>query len=555
MNLRSCVTPDGRFVVGIHEPGFHVGNFRETDPLRTLGACEDGTEVKNTTNIPPGDVSEPRADVIYEIANPFPFRGATFIIKSSADRIAENPSTISLPERPEVSLTGTLEKWLDECPDPSRIDALFRLLPRPLLLALAANATDPRDLERIADHCCDFERNPDTRRPIGLRYERDPRGSFKARIKDHTLCEVLANNARLPEDYRGVMVLRPGVQGQSEIMGEFRADGGKSHVFEYLRRNSYIPWGHYAANMADDAVRYRIRDLSETDIRGMRHLYYQRTYARMADTLDIPLPVRRRTLSVPELEQVRTAVMKAVSADGSGKKLDFSATLWGWNFGFDFSPSGYRLHASHQQIHQQYALIPGTFSRVEPPETADAGAVGDENPKTFAFGDLVADFADRFRRRHRTDFFSAYLRAIRNNQRMDGRKDRDARLVVYEDPRVMLFVPKAQASQWELQLMTAAPVGHILEADTAVRASLDRAVWIAVTVLERLGARMITIIEAARRFDEGDAGQRLIYCFLPKLPYSPGSFTEAQLRWINGHYPEDFAAACRRRGADLGLIP
>jgi hypothetical protein len=24
-----------------------------------------------------------------------------------------------------------------------------------------------------------------------------------------------------------------------------------------------------------------------------------------------------------------------------------------------------------------------------------------------------------------------------------------------------------------------------------------------------------------------------------------GAFSEAQLRWINGHYPEDFASACR----------
>jgi len=39
----------------------------------------------------------------------------------------------------------------------------------------------------------------------------------------------------------------------------------------------------------------------------------------------------------------------------------------------------------------------------------------------------------------------------------------------------------------------------------------------------------------------------LLYAFLPRLPESPGAFSEAQLRWINGHYPEDFAAACRRR--------
>jgi hypothetical protein len=72
-----------------------------------------------------------------------------------------------------------------------------------------------------------------------------------------------------------------------------------------------------------------------------------------------------------------------------------------------------------------------------------------------------------------------------------------------------------------------------------------------------MGARMVTHIEFSKRFDAGDAEGRLLYSFLPKLPYSPGAFTEAQLRWINGHYPEDFAAACRNRlpaaAADLDL--
>jgi hypothetical protein len=39
----------------------------------------------------------------------------------------------------------------------------------------------------------------------------------------------------------------------------------------------------------------------------------------------------------------------------------------------------------------------------------------------------------------------------------------------------------------------------------------------------------------------------MVYAFLPRLPESPGAFSEAQLRWINGHYPEDFALACRLR--------
>jgi hypothetical protein len=56
---------------------------------------------------------------------------------------------------------------------------------------------------------------------------------------------------------------------------------------------------------------------------------------------------------------------------------------------------------------------------------------------------------------------------------------------------------------------------------------------------------MITNIEYSKRFDAPDKDQRLLYPFLPRLPESPGAFSEAQLRWIKGHYPEDFAAACR----------
>ncbi len=94
--------------------------------------------------------------------------------------------------------------------------------------------------------------------------------------------------------------------------------------------------------------------------------------------------------------------------------------------------------------------------------------------------------------------------------------------------------------------MTLPPVGHIVEADQAVRDSLDYAMLTAVRVLEAMGARMITSIEYAKAMDQTeDNDQRLIYAFLPRLPESPGAFSEAQMRWINGHYPEDFAAACR----------
>jgi hypothetical protein len=72
-------------------------------------------------------------------------------------------------------------------------------------------------------------------------------------------------------------------------------------------------------------------------------------------------------------------------------------------------------------------------------------------------------------------------------------------------------------------------------------------------LLERMGARMITVIEYSKRFDSEDDDQRLLYAFLPRLPESPGAFSEAQLRWICGHYPEDFAEACRARLPELPL--
>jgi hypothetical protein len=160
---------------------------------------------------------------------------------------------------------------------------------------------------------------------------------------------------------------------------------------------------------------------------------------------------------------------------------------------------------------------------------------------------LIRDFVRQYRQSTGGPFFETYIAAIRRNRRMDDRDDRENSLVVYEDERVMVFVPKAQTSQWELQLMTLAPVGNILETDSRTRASLDRAILITMKILTALGARMVTVIEYAKRFDNEDDDQRLLYAFLPRLPESPGAFSEAQLRWINGHYPEDFAASCRRR--------
>ena len=209
--------------------------------------------------------------------------------------------------------------------------------------------------------------------------------------------------------------------------------------------------------------------------------------------------------------------------------------MWGWNYGFDYAPSGYRLHASHQQIHQQYALIP---------EKVPLDGVSGASQPAFACGDMIQTFIRQFKEQTGRSFFQCYEQALRTNTRMDHSASHPSDLVFYEDSRVMLFVPKAQTAQWELQMMPRLPVGNILEADTAMRRSLDNALLVAMRVLTTLGATMITVIEYSKRFSNDD-DQRLLYSFLPRLPESPGAFSEAQLRWINGHYPEDFAEACR----------
>jgi hypothetical protein len=373
-----------------------------------------------------------------------------------------------------------------------------------------------------------------------LLYARDGRGRLRPVIHDEQLFDAVANNPCLPDAYKEVMVLRPGVQGNSEIVGDWnRTDGAgaPTHIFEYLRTNSYIPWGHYAANMAQDAVRYDAAGLSAADIQGLRGLYYQRTYLRLAEQLAIPLPKGRRPLESGDLEHLRKTILERLEAP-EAPLLRFNATLWGWNYGYDFAPTRYRLHASHQQIHQQFALVP---RKVEGPAEKSTPL------SSYACGDLVADLCHAFRQGHGSAFFDAYLQAIRTNTRLDGRSDLATSLVVHAADEVMLFVPKAQTSQWELQIMPTRPVGNVLEADPSLRKALDRALHLAMKTLAGLGARMVTVIEYSKRFDAAHGDQHLLYALLPRLPESPGAFSEAQLRWINGHYPEDFAAACRRQ--------
>jgi hypothetical protein len=538
MNMRTCVAPSGRFVFGIHKPRYRIANLRETDATAPLGTATDGTPVDNQQNFPAGDLQEEQARWIFEIPNPFPFRGTTYIDKSWADNKATDLDAICLPPPPAVSFREALTHLAGRKGFQSQdLPQTLAAMPEPVLLALAANSTDPADLAAIAHLSCEFVVRADNCRPLGLQYLAEKSGRIRPIIHRHALFETVANNPHLPDEYKKAMVLRPGAQGDSEIVGEWRGEGG-GHIYEYLRRNSYIPWGHYAANFADDAIRYRAGELPPAEFYGLRHLFYQRTFVRLADALDLQTP-RRRSLSAPELEDLRRKL--AAEIRRRPDTLPFTATLWGWNYGFDFAPSGYRLHASHQQIHQQFALLPSSV---------DAWYAGGEPAPgglaSYGCGDLVADFIREYRLQTGENFFEKYLAAIRGNQRLDASRG-NASLIVHEDEEVMLFVPKAQTSQWELQLMTIKPVGNILETDSACRASLDRAMLIAMHILAAMGARMVTTIEYPKRFEAAGADQRLLYSFLPRLPESPGAFSEAQLRFINGHYPEDFATACRAR--------
>lgn len=158
-------------------------------------------------------------------------------------------------------------------------------------------------------------------------------------------------------------------------------------------------------------------------------------------------------------------------------------------------------------IHQQNAMIPAAVSDSQ------------DNPvHCFSAGDMVAEFLRDFRAAYGSDFFNAYLEAIRTNTRTDGRPSGPSSLIVYEDDQVLLFAPKAQVSEWELQIMTKMPCPHILAADTAVRSSIDTAMLKAVQALETIGAQMVTAVEFSGRFDGEDLRQHLVYSFIPRLP-------------------------------------
>jgi len=531
----TCVASSGEFIYGIHKPRFTASNLRENDHIVTLGHSSDQatTSISNTDNFPPNSVHVTDAPWVFEIPNAFPFMGATFIVKSNAERMVENGNPFKREK--EYTSDRVLTENFDYVDE-----ATIERLPHALLLTLARTSTDPELLTRLAKLSCRFEYDSRTEMPSGIIYEKTEKGELRPAILDRHLFELVSNNLFLPDSYKQKMVLVPGVQGKSPIVGQY-AEGG-THIWEYLRENSYIPWGHYAANMAHDTVRYKIGSLTERDMIGLRHLYYQRIYVQLATEVGIVTPAKRRSLTRNELEDVRLCLMDEI--ERLNKRLGglpFNATIWGQNFGFDLSPSGYRINASHQQIHQQYALVPSYVPGFKGGENHSSQAA----ISTYTQGDLVAQFVKEYKEKTNQYFFETYLKAIRNNTRLDGRVDKESDLIFYQDENIMAFVPKAQRFQAEVQIMTKKRYGNIIETDTKARDSLDRAILIAMTVLENLGAEMIGVSEISKRFDSADRDQRLVYCFLPKHPRSPGGFSEYQQRWIISHYPEDFARVCR----------
>ncbi len=550
---RSCVHPSGRFTCGLHRPCYKVINLRQSAAKSLLGHDEQGRPVDNHINFPENDLNITNTQGVFEIPNPFSFWGTTFILEGPARGFSSTPDNFRFkPEARSHQEESTLLKdLLKGTLSNGKRNYSIGDLPRNLKLALAQTSKDPEVLEALARDSCRLEIGP-AGRPVGMIYRSNGSGGSTPVILDHDMFEVLGNNPFLPDDYKLAMVLIPGVQGRNPVVGEY-VQGLETHVWEYLRSNSYIPWGHFASNMAHDCIRYDVRALTPGDITGLRHLYYQRVYVKMAASLDalvktsgngsmdplMDLVPRNRPMDTDELERLRMALTsRADLLLDEGYSLPFTSTMWGWNYGFDFSASGYRLHASHQQIHQQFAMIPPFV------ETVGCERQGGKTGRisTYAVGDNVRGFIRRFEDAYGRPFFKCYMEAIYSNKRLDKRADLPANLVVQEDENAILCIPKAQRSQGEVQIITK-KIGNILEADTETRSTLDRLILLAVRTLANMGAEMVTCYEVSKRFDERELDQRLMYCFLPRHAQSPGAFSERQGRWVTGHFPEDFARA------------
>jgi len=521
----TCVAPSGEFVYCIHKPQFTASNLRGNDYVVDLGNTLNQETINNADNFPDNDVQATSADWIYEIPNAFPFMGATFILKSKADQTPDghNPFGDLLIRSPQ-----------------GRDDVDLGTQSRSSLLSLASTSTDPGILTKLAERSCRFTSDEESQVPTGMIHDQTEKGDLQPVILDFQLFQLVSNNPFLPDEYKRAMVLTPGVQGKSPIVGE-HVDGD-THIWEYLRENSYVPWGHYAANMAHDAVRYKANSLTEQDIVGLRHLYYQRIYVQLSIELGMPARAKRRSLTPDELEDLRLSLLAEIEKRSkSGHQLPFNSTIWGQNFGFDLSPSGYRLSGSHQQIHQQFALVRANV----PSFVHGENETNLFNIPTYSQGDMVDQFIATYGETTGQDFFETYLEAIKGNRRLDGRTDKERDLIFHQDENVIAFVPKAQRSQGEVQVMAKVKCGNVLEGDPRIRASFDRAILLTMKMLENLGVEMFTAFEISKRLNNPNPDQRLLYCFLPRHPRSPGGFSEFQQRWISNHYPEDFAKACR----------
>ena len=520
----TCVAPSGKFVYGIHKPRFTAINLRENDYIVDLGRTWNEETINNADNFPEGDVEVSSDAWIYEIPNAFPFMGATFILKSKADQSIDKCNPF---------------REFSERSDEKTADYTLEAQSRAELLSLAASSTDPKLLVSLAEQSCEFVYEETSNTASGRIFRQDNSGCLSPSILDHHLFQLVSNNPSLPDFYKRQMVLIPGVQGKSPIVGEYKSG---THVWEYLRENSYIPWGHYAANMAHDAIRYSISSLTLDDLSALRHLYYQRIYVQLATELGLPLPTKRARLTSDDLETLRRLILgKIEERNKSGTGLPFNTVIWGQNYGFDLSASGYRLGGSHQQIHQQFALVRSDMDLYAGGENKTSFC----SMPTYAQGDRIAQFSNTYQEKTGKPFFETYLRAIQSNKRLDGRRDRAHDLSIYQDEHVIVFVPKAQRHQGEIQIMSKVQCGNIMEAHTGVRRSLDGAIFLAMKIFDHLGVEIFNIFEVSKRLDSFNHDQRLLYCFFPRHPQSPGGFSEFQQRWINNHYPEDFAKSCR----------
>ena len=522
------------FPIGLHEPKYSVVNVRSGKAIKRLGSTLQGEEVLNHANFPDSPILEiAHGEPVYEIKNPFPFWGTTYILKRRADEFKRNPLSFSFKKVPASekaqSNDGIFEAMARGQLTLDGRRCSIKDLPRHVLLSLAANSKSPLVLREIARISCEMETD-ETGHPVGLRYEHGTSGGLRPIIHDKPLFETVANNPHLPDEFKRVMVLNPGAQGENPIVGEYKTRN--THVWEYLRKNSYIPWGHYASNMAHDQVRYNIKDLTLEDMEGLRFLYYQRIYLELYRTLSGEVPKVSYSTDQEALEELRKEVFGLLEAELKGGNIPFfTGNLWGWNYGYGYASSGYRLHASHQQIHNQYALVPHRTTNGVP---------------TYIVGDLVWDHIEKFQGETGREFFPCYISTIRDSaSRMDQSQEGPCGLLIFEDENVMAYCPLAQRSQGEVHLMAKRGVGNVLEADISMRKSLDSGILKVMRALDGLGAEMITIFEISKRYHRLDSKQHLFYCFLPRHENSPGSMSEAQGRHITGHYPEDFAWALK----------